>query len=143
MDIQTSYAQQKMEIELLQEKLAKQYNLKSIESRIAAIEKKQEKITTDLHQLSGHANQTTNALSILEKEIEKTTQKIQEISQLKSTLNSISKAIGTGGNTHKVTRGDTLEKIARRYNTSIANLKQMNGLTSNTIIVGQELKVPK
>ncbi len=100
MDVQTSYAQQKMEIELLQEKLKKQYNLKTLESRIADIEKRQEKIAADMNRLSGHANQTTNALSVLEKEIEKTSRKIQEISELKSTLNSISRAIGTGGATH-------------------------------------------
>lgn len=42
-------------------------------------------------------------------------------------------------NTHKVVRGDTLYNIARRFNVSVESLKEYNGLTSNTISIGQIL----
>ena len=43
---------------------------------------------------------------------------------------------------YRVRRGDTLSKIARQYGVSVADLKQRNGLRSNTIRVGQRLVVP-
>lgn len=41
-----------------------------------------------------------------------------------------------------VTRGDTLWKIAKRYDTSVDLVKAMNGLRSSTIRPGQRLKIP-
>ncbi|NGX26811.1 MAG: D-gamma-glutamyl-meso-diaminopimelic acid endopeptidase CwlS [Chlamydiae bacterium] len=142
MDVRKDFSEQKMELELLKEKLAKIQNPENPSHRIEEIEKTQEKILSDLRQLSGHANQTSNALTVLEKQVEKTSQRINEVVKLKSTLNSISKAIGTNAKTHKISSGDSLEKIARKYNTTVDDLKGANGLTSNTIIIGQELKIP-
>ncbi len=42
---------------------------------------------------------------------------------------------------HKVTSGETLGGIARRYHVSVASLKSWNGLRSNTIRTGQRLRV--
>jgi len=42
---------------------------------------------------------------------------------------------------HVVRRGDTLIEIAQRYGVSVANIKDWNNLTSNTIRIGQRLKV--
>lgn len=41
--------------------------------------------------------------------------------------------------TYHIRPGDALGTIAQRYNTTIANLKKWNGLSSNTIKVGQKL----
>ncbi len=41
-----------------------------------------------------------------------------------------------------VKKGDTLWDIARLYNTTVSKLKELNGLSSNTLKIGQELKVP-
>lgn len=43
--------------------------------------------------------------------------------------------------THRVARGDTLIGIARRYRTSVASLRQANGLRGDNIRLGQRLKV--
>ncbi len=50
----------------------------------------------------------------------------------------------SGGEWHYYTvqRGDTLYSIAKRYNTTVDELKRLNGLTDVTIYVGQKLKVP-
>ncbi|MDA1028905.1 MAG: LysM peptidoglycan-binding domain-containing protein [Bacteroidetes bacterium] len=45
--------------------------------------------------------------------------------------------------THTVRSGDTLIEIAQKYGTSVANLKEWNQLTSNTIQVGQQFKIFK
>lgn len=41
-----------------------------------------------------------------------------------------------------VQRGDSLTKIATLFNTDINSIKKINDLTSNTIFIGQVLKVP-
>jgi LysM repeat protein len=43
---------------------------------------------------------------------------------------------------HKVTSGDTLFAIANRHNTSVADLKRINGLTGDSIRPGQSLRIP-
>jgi LysM repeat protein len=42
---------------------------------------------------------------------------------------------------HTVVKGDTLYNISRRYGLSVAELKSLNGLTSNIIGIGQRLRV--
>lgn len=42
---------------------------------------------------------------------------------------------------HSVVKGDTLYNISRRYNMTVDRVKQLNGLTSNTISIGQRLEV--
>jgi len=43
---------------------------------------------------------------------------------------------------HKVKSGDTLSEIARKYHTSMAAIKKLNHLRSDTIRIGQVLKIP-
>ncbi|MCT2134626.1 LysM peptidoglycan-binding domain-containing protein [Oceanobacillus kimchii] len=42
---------------------------------------------------------------------------------------------------HTVKSGDTLSALAKKYNTSVSNLKKWNNLNSSLIIVGQKLNV--
>lgn len=44
--------------------------------------------------------------------------------------------------TYTIQKGDTLYLIATRYKLTVAQLKSLNNLTSDTIYVGQVLKVP-
>lgn len=46
------------------------------------------------------------------------------------------------GNTYVVRSGDSLSVIARRYSTRVADLKSLNNLSSDRVLVGQILKVP-
>ena len=48
----------------------------------------------------------------------------------------------SAGATYKVKKGDTLVSIARKFNTTAAKIRSLNGLTSSTIRVGQVLKIP-
>ena len=50
---------------------------------------------------------------------------------------------GTGiSNTYVVKSGDSLYSIARKYNTTIDEIKRFNNLTSNLLSIGQVLKIP-
>lgn len=42
---------------------------------------------------------------------------------------------------HKVGKGDTLNKIAKKYGTTVAQLRKRNGLKSDNIRIGQRLRV--
>jgi len=43
---------------------------------------------------------------------------------------------------HTVGKGDTLTSVAKKYSTSVPSLKSANGLRSDTISLGQKLKIP-
>ena len=43
---------------------------------------------------------------------------------------------------YKVRKGDSLDKIARRYGVTVAKLKKANGLKNDKIKIGQSLKIP-
>ncbi|WP_127347127.1 N-acetylmuramoyl-L-alanine amidase [Pseudidiomarina mangrovi] len=43
---------------------------------------------------------------------------------------------------HVVKRGESLSVIAKRYNTSVAAIKQHNNLKSDTVRIGQKLQIP-
>jgi len=49
----------------------------------------------------------------------------------------------TSKNTYIIVSGDTLSKIAQKFNTTVSNLKAWNGLTSDLIYVGQKIIVSK
>lgn len=44
---------------------------------------------------------------------------------------------------HTARRGDTLGRLARRYNTTIVALREANGLTSTRIVAGRRYKIPR
>ncbi len=46
-----------------------------------------------------------------------------------------------GGGTHTVAKGETLYRISKQYGVTVDKLKGWNGLTDNTIHVGQQLVV--
>ena len=47
----------------------------------------------------------------------------------------------TSGDYYTVKRGDTLWSIANKYNIPVSELKSLNNLTSNVIVIGQQLKL--
>lgn len=55
--------------------------------------------------------------------------------------NDVRTKAGSDNKIHKVVRGESLDSISKKYNISINELKQMNNLTSNKILVGQKIKV--
>lgn len=50
--------------------------------------------------------------------------------------------VNSGTTIHIVAKGDTLYSLSRRYNTTVDAIKNMNRLSSNTLAIGQELKIP-
>lgn len=78
-----------------------------------------------------------------------TVDELKQMNNLTSNIISIGQVLKVSGNnnmpnatgTYTVKPGDTLWEIARMYNMSVDQLKQMNNLTSNVISIGQVLNV--
>jgi len=65
-------------------------------------------------------------------------QKLSSTSKNSPLLNS-----GSSKKIHKVTKGETLYYISKRYEVSVDDLKKWNGLKSNHLKTGQELLIKK
>ena len=124
----------------------------SIHKRLSQIEKKQEEVVADLRELGTHANETTAALSQykekisdVEKSIHGQNSKFEEISKLKKNLDLLAsdkKSSVDRFDKYTVKEGDSLKKISRIHNISVEDLKKMNHLQEDLIMVGQEILVP-
>jgi LysM repeat protein len=70
--------------------------------------------------------------------------KIYPLKAHKSTAAKSTKSLSNGGQNggrYAVKSGDTLFRIAQMFHTSVKDLKALNHLTSNTIRIGQKLKI--
>lgn len=72
------------------------------------------------------------------------THKLSELNKRRSVVSVNDKdikSIKASTKTVKVDKGDTLGAIAQRNGTTVAKIKKLNGLKSNTIQIGQKLRV--
>lgn len=67
------------------------------------------------------------------------TLKIGQVLKIKSSTTS---TVTPGTINYTVKSGDNLYAIARKYNTTVDEIKKLNNLASNTLSIGQVLKIP-
>ncbi|MNL32799.1 D-gamma-glutamyl-meso-diaminopimelic acid endopeptidase CwlS precursor [compost metagenome] len=48
-----------------------------------------------------------------------------------------------GAQTHTVAPGETLFRIAQNYHTNVEDIKKLNNMSGNSVMVGQKLKIPQ
>ena len=65
----------------------------------------------------------------------------KETFNYKNVYSSVSGS-ASGTKYHRVRSGETLSRIAQKYKTSVSNLKKINGLKSDVIKEGQNLRIP-
>ena len=83
----------------------------------------------------------------LEQALEQNYKNIESLQSAMSTLAEafqlkLDPASVSAAKTYRVKSGDSLEKIAKLHGTTIRALKELNGITSDKIIVGTWLKIP-
>lgn len=146
-------------------------NSASLDSKITALEATSNGLVNDLRQFKIHSNETIASLTQYKQkigELEKIIdQQNQNIEHLQAAMRSLMEALqgkpqisskttaesGAGVNisrlssnsdrSYKVKSGDSLEKIARAHQTSIQAIKEINGLTTDRIVVGKTLIIPE
>lgn len=121
--------------------------LQNLEKKLQQVAKKQDKIVADIRQLSSHANDTTTALSQykekiaqFEKSIQGQNLQLQEITKIKEGITKLAES--SHGKTYTVKPGDSLEKIARDHRTTVEELKKLNKMTTDLIVIDQLLNLP-
>lgn len=124
----------------------------SLEKKVTSLEKTLEKAANDLRTLSTSVSTTLAKIDTLENGLSSHDKRLDEVSKLKGTLTSISKAIGqrstpdappAANNTvYRVKAGDSLDKIARIHRTTADALRKINRLSNDKIVIGQELRLP-
>ncbi|KAA0991489.1 LysM peptidoglycan-binding domain-containing protein [Dyadobacter aurulentus] len=55
----------------------------------------------------------------------------------------INQNIGGAAQTHTVMAGETLFRIAQTYRTNVDDIKRLNNMSGNSVMVGQKLKIPQ
>ena len=104
-----------------------------------------------------HRVKKGESLSVLAKRYHTTTKAIRRASRLKSNKIMVGQLLkiptrstryasarkAKRTRTYVVKRGDTLWKIAKRYNVSVSKLRRINKLSSNCLFIGQRLSIPR
>jgi LysM repeat protein len=157
-DVKQTLNTQKLDLELLEEKVAKLDRRSEVspalEQRLSTLEHLQEGAMSDIRSLNQFLKETASSLDQLQQQfltldqrLKHESERLGEVANLRSTISSLSKAMSSHtqnmGKTHRVRTGESLEKIARQYETSVEEIKRTNGLTTNKILIGQELKIPQ
>ena len=88
-----------------------------------------------------------DSLYSIAREFDTTVSEIMKLNNLTNTSLSIGQTLEIPtkeqvSNTYTVKSGDSLYSIARRYNTTVDELRRLNNLTSTSLSIGQVLKVP-
>lgn len=112
-----------------------------LEGDVSRLENSVKGMAEDLRQLQTHGNDTASLLNQHKRKIEEVEEKM---GQLQATLQLVLDAlqISEKEQVYEVVSGDSLEKIARKHNTTIQKIKELNKLSSDRIYIGQKLKMP-
>jgi LysM repeat protein len=163
-DLKHSLHGAKVDLQLLDEKIKSQdlkassktatknpelsLQLANLERKVQELQRNQERLTADIKQLGAHTNQASARIREIDQEIAAQNKRLEEVVKLKGTLTSLSQVLkekskgDTSSKRYKVKSGDSLEKIAKQQGTSIDVLKKLNELSSDRIVVGQEILLP-
>jgi LysM repeat protein len=123
----------------------------SLEKKVFNFENTLTKAAGDLRTLNSLLAQALAKIQTLEANLSQHDKRLDEVSKLKGTLTSISKAIGQRPSSeashavkrlYRVKAGDSLEKIARSHRVSVDSIRKINNLLEDKIVIGQELRIP-
>lgn len=127
-----------------------QKKIQSFEKVWNSYEKEQNGDNQKLKQLAAFAAETSAALAQfkdrigeMEHEILGQNRRFEEWAKLKGSVELGSKSQkGETAKLYRVKQGDTLKKIAALHETSVEKIKEFNHLDTDTIVIGQQLKIP-
>ncbi len=123
-----------------------------VDTRLKAMEKNIDKLLADLKTFKTHANESSSAISEIQKKIEKQEEvsalQAKQIKELENALRNLAGVLQTSSGTkanpgeYRVKPGDSLDKIAKDHGTTVDAIKRANNLSKSTIYPGQKLDIP-
>lgn len=102
---------------------------------------KKDEISKYLEEVSVIFSQYQKKLNSLEDAILKNDQKLSKLQEIKNTIDKF--VLAMNYQIYKVEPKDTLDDISKRFNVKLSELRRINGIKGDLIIVGQEIKIPK
>ena len=102
----------------------------------------------NINDTSTYTVQSGDTLYGIARKFNTTVDEIKKLNNLTSNILQIGQILKIptknieGETTYTVQSGDTLYGIARKYNTTVDEIKKLNNLTSNILQIGQILKIP-
>ena len=121
-------------------------NLSSLSDRVSKLEKGGETsdLKAEVEALRIELNRLKGEMGSQRKEIVSDIVKKINTTQSRNTLSSSGKSHGHISNCeqYEVQKGDTLSLISQAFGTTVRKLKELNGLKSDNLRVGQKLLVP-
>jgi LysM repeat protein len=136
-----------VEVKLLEERFENQESYQStwvsddvasLQKKLALLEKNLDKLSHDIRSLLAFSNQTTTALGAYKDQIVDLDRKVEESARARPVSRS-----STPMQKYTVKAGDSLVKIATKYHVTLDAIKRENNLTTDKIIVGQNLVIPQ
>lgn len=125
----------------------------TIENKMSTHDSTIKGVVTDLQKLQSHANTSVSAIEDYRSQVSELESIVRNqnrnIDNLKAAVKSLMEALGgTDGaidsyRLYHVQSGDSLGLIAQKNNTTIRDIKDLNNLKNDVIIVGQKLKIPE
>jgi chromosome segregation ATPase len=113
-----------------------------IERTLESLEKRFDRLEIDTKEVFKAVANYKQKFAELEKFLQNQGESLQELTKIRKSLKEMrQEAIEV--QLYKVRPGDSIEKIARHFNTTTEQIKKINHLHNDLIIVGQEIKVPK
>ncbi len=113
-------------------------SLEFMKKKQATLSKTQEKIATEIRKLSTHTTDTNFALSQNKKRLSELEKNLLMQNKSLAKLEKITSAPIL----YVVQDGDSLEKIAKKFSTTIEQIKKLNKLENDLIKIGQKINVP-
>jgi len=91
--------------------------------------------------------QSGDSLYSIARQFDTTVNELKSLNNLTENILSIGQILKIPGRispnqTYTVKSGDSLYSIARQFNTTVNDIKNLNNLTNNVLSIGQELKIP-
>lgn len=121
---------------------------RTLENRLARLEKANETLIADFKELKGHLNESQTGIATCQTKLTQIDKQLNaDIQSLKQSLQTMLALLQKGGGdssgkSYIVKPGDSLGHIALEHKTDARRIKEKNNLSSDKIYVGQKLLLP-